>query len=77
MLTPRQVQVAALVAAGNTNRQIGRALGISEKTTEIHLRNIMDRLRTPSRAGVAAWASTHGIASATRNPRPRPATHDP
>ena len=61
VLTPRQVQVAALVAAGNTNRQIGRALGISEKTTEIHLRNIMDRLRTPSRAGVAAWASTHGL----------------
>jgi predicted ATPase/DNA-binding CsgD family transcriptional regulator len=60
-LTPRQTEVAALVAAGRTNRQIARALGISEKTTEIHLRNLMDRLQTPSRAGVAAWAVAHGL----------------
>lgn len=60
-LTPRQLQVAALVAAGDTNRQLARALGISEKTAEIHLRNIMDRLDVPSRAGVAAWASVHGL----------------
>jgi len=54
-LTPRQWQVARLVAAGNTNRQIGRALGISEKTTEIHVHNIMDRLHVPSRTAVATW----------------------
>jgi non-specific serine/threonine protein kinase len=60
-LTPRQLEVAALVAAGITNRQIGRALGISEKTAELHLHNIMDRLHAPSRAGVAAWASAHGL----------------
>ncbi len=60
-LTPRQVQVASLVAAGNTNRQLARALGISEKTAEIHLRNIMERLNVPSRAGVAAWAATRGL----------------
>jgi predicted ATPase/DNA-binding CsgD family transcriptional regulator len=60
-LTPRQLEVAALVAAGKTNRQIGRALGISEKTAEIHLRNIMDRLQASSRARVAAWASARGL----------------
>jgi non-specific serine/threonine protein kinase len=60
-LTPRQLEVAALVAASNTNRQIGRALGISEKTAEIHVRNIMERLHAPSRAGVAAWATAHGL----------------
>jgi non-specific serine/threonine protein kinase len=60
-LTGRQVEVAALVAAGSTNRQIARALGISEKTAEVHVRNIMERLRTPSRAGIAAWAVTHGV----------------
>ena len=60
-LTPRQREVAVLVAASNTNRQIGRALGISEKTAEIHVRNLMVRLDTPSRAGVAAWATAHGL----------------
>jgi len=63
-LTPRQREVAALVASGRTNRQIARELGISEKTTEIHVRNLMARLGTSSRAGVAAWAVAHGIRKA-------------
>ena len=60
-LTSRQLEVAALVAAGRTNRQIGKALGISEKTTEIHVHNLMSRLDVPSRAGVAAWAAARGL----------------
>jgi non-specific serine/threonine protein kinase len=55
-LTPRQLEVAALIAEGLTNRMIGRRLGISEKTAEIHVSNLMSRLGVPSRAGVAAWA---------------------
>jgi non-specific serine/threonine protein kinase len=54
-LTPRQWEVAERIAAGDTNRQISTRLGISEKTAEIHVHNIMQRLATPSRAGVAAW----------------------
>jgi predicted ATPase/DNA-binding NarL/FixJ family response regulator len=54
-LTARQLEVAALVAAGRTNRQIGRELGISEKTAELHVRNTMQRLGVQNRAGVAAW----------------------
>jgi DNA-binding NarL/FixJ family response regulator len=65
-LTPRQLEVAARVAAGDTNRQLARTLGISEKTAEVHLRNIMDRLNVPSRAGVAAWAGTHGVGLAPK-----------
>ena len=49
------------VAAGRTNRQIGTALGISEKTAEVHVHNIMERLDVPSRAGVAAWAAARGL----------------
>ena len=56
-LTPRQQEVAVLVAEGLTNRMIGRRLGISEKTAEIHVSNLMSRLGVPSRAGVAAWAA--------------------
>lgn len=62
-LTGRQSEVAGLVAAGNTNRQIARTLGISEKTVEVHIRNIMERLRTSSRVGIAAWAVSHGLRS--------------
>ena len=60
-LTTRERQVAAMVAAGSTNRQIARALGISEKTAEVHIRNIMGKLRVSSRAGVAAWAVARGL----------------
>jgi non-specific serine/threonine protein kinase len=60
-LTTRERQVAAMVAAANTNRQIARALGISEKTAEVHIRNIMGKLRVSSRAGVAAWAVARGM----------------
>jgi predicted ATPase/DNA-binding NarL/FixJ family response regulator len=56
-LTARQLEVADLVAAGRTNRQIARELGISEKTAELHVRNTMQRLGAQNRAGVAAWVA--------------------
>jgi len=62
-LTPRERQVAALVASGRTNRQIGRVLGISEKTAEVHLHHVMSKLEARSRAEVAAWAVTHHLAA--------------
>jgi predicted ATPase/DNA-binding NarL/FixJ family response regulator len=62
-LTPRERQVAALVASGRTNRQIGRVLGISEKTAEVHLHHVMSKLDARSRAEVAAWAVTHHVSA--------------
>jgi DNA-binding NarL/FixJ family response regulator len=56
-LTGRQLEVARLVAAGHTNRQIARELGISEKTAELHVRNAMQRLGVQNRAGIAAWVA--------------------
>jgi len=64
-LTPRERQVAALVASGRTNRQIGRVLGISEKTAEVHLHHVMSKLDARSRAEVAAWAVTHHLSAPT------------
>jgi predicted ATPase/DNA-binding NarL/FixJ family response regulator len=58
-LTARQLEVARLVAAGHTNRQIGRELGISERTAELHVRNTMQRLGVHNRAGVATWVGEH------------------
>ena len=54
-LTPRQQQVAALVAEGLTNREIGERLGINERSAEGHLERIRLRLGLRSRAQVAAW----------------------
>ena len=62
-LTRRERQVAALVAYGRTNRQIGRVLGISEKTAEVHLHHVMSKLDARSRAEVAAWAVTHQLSA--------------
>ncbi len=54
-LTRRQQEVAALVAEGLTNRDIGERLGIDERSAEGHLERIRLRLGLRSRAQVAAW----------------------
>jgi len=61
-LTGRERQVADLVAAGRTNRQIGRALGIAEKTVEVHVHHVLAKLGAQSRTEVATWVVTrhHG-----------------
>ncbi len=59
VLTVRECQVARLVADGSTNRQIGKTLGIAEKTTEVHVHNIIRKLGAQNRAEVAARVSAH------------------
>jgi pimeloyl-ACP methyl ester carboxylesterase len=54
-LTPRQTEVAALVAEGLTNRELAERLGITERSAESHLERIRLRLGFRSRAQVAAW----------------------
>jgi DNA-binding NarL/FixJ family response regulator len=48
-LTPREVEVLELVAAGRTNRQIGDELYVSEKTASVHVSNILRKLGVTSR----------------------------
>ncbi len=57
-LSEREAQVLRLIAAGKTNRDIGEALFISEKTVARHVSNIFDKLGVSSRTGAAAWASS-------------------
>jgi pimeloyl-ACP methyl ester carboxylesterase/DNA-binding CsgD family transcriptional regulator len=54
-LTDRQLEVAALVAEGRTNRQIAERLGIEERSAEGHVERIRLRLGVTSRAQIAAW----------------------
>jgi ATP/maltotriose-dependent transcriptional regulator MalT len=53
VLTPREREVAALVAEGRTNRQIGAQLHLSEKTIEKHVSSAMGKLGVGSRTGIA------------------------
>lgn len=55
ILTPREREVAALVARGLTNRQIATELSISERTVHTHLRRILRKLGLGSRAQITAW----------------------
>ncbi|WP_211188190.1 LuxR C-terminal-related transcriptional regulator [Gordonia asplenii] len=57
-LTARQLQVAALVAAGMTNREVAAELVISERSAESHVERIRTRLGLRSRAQLAAWYAT-------------------
>jgi DNA-binding CsgD family transcriptional regulator len=52
-LTRREREVAALVAEGRTNRQIGAQLHLSEKTIEKHVSSAMAKLGVTSRTGIA------------------------
>jgi DNA-binding NarL/FixJ family response regulator len=63
ILTPREREVAELVARGLTNRQIAAALMIAEGTAGVHLDHILTKLTFRSRAQVAAWAVRHGLLS--------------
>lgn len=56
-LTARERQVAALVAAGNSNPEIAAALVLSERTVTTHVSNILSKLGYTSRAQIAAWAA--------------------
>jgi DNA-binding CsgD family transcriptional regulator len=55
-LTPRQTGLLHLVAAGHTNTQIARRLGISETTVRTHLENIYERLHVSSRTAAVTRA---------------------
>lgn len=59
-LTPRQGEVAALVAEGLTNREIAERLRITERSAESHVERIRLRLGFTSRAQVAAWVAARG-----------------
>jgi predicted ATPase/DNA-binding CsgD family transcriptional regulator len=68
-VTVREQEIAGLVAAGMTNRQIAHNLSVAERTVDAHLEHIMNKLGFRSRAQIAAWvtaqASTPKLTSTT------------
>jgi DNA-binding CsgD family transcriptional regulator len=60
-LSPRELEVLRLVAAGRTNPEIGALLFISPRTASTHVSHILAKLGATSRAEAIAFALRHGL----------------
>jgi two-component system, NarL family, response regulator LiaR len=60
-LTPREFEVAILMAHGYTNQEVADRLVISVRTAESHRQNLMAKLSARSRADVVRWALDHQL----------------
>jgi predicted ATPase/DNA-binding CsgD family transcriptional regulator len=65
-LTARQLEVAALVAEGLSNREIAARMVISPRTAETHVQHIMDKLDFTARSQIAAWSGGRRARQPTR-----------
>jgi DNA-binding NarL/FixJ family response regulator len=57
-LTPRECEVAALVAQGRTNREIAARLYLSERTAQNHVQHILAKLDLSNRSQIAVWITS-------------------
>jgi DNA-binding NarL/FixJ family response regulator len=60
-LSPRELEVLRLIAAGKSNREIATALVVSEHTVARHVQNILAKLGVSSRTAAAAFAFEHEL----------------
>jgi DNA-binding NarL/FixJ family response regulator len=60
-LTPREQEVAALLARGLSNRQIAERLVITDLTVAAHVEHILDKLSFASRTQIGVWAAERGL----------------
>ncbi|NKY40611.1 helix-turn-helix transcriptional regulator [Cellulomonas septica] len=58
-LSARERQVLRLVAQGMANKQVARALGISERTVKVHVGNVFRQIGVGDRTSAALWAREH------------------
>ena len=56
-MTPREREIASLIARGLTNKQIGLELSISERTVGAHVQNMLNKLTASNRAQIVALAA--------------------
>lgn len=67
-LSPREMEILRLVAAGTTNREIARKLFISEATVKTHLLHIYEKLGVPDRAAAVSAAYQRGLLNPGEEP---------
>ena len=56
-------EVLTLLAAGRSNKEIGRSLGVTERTVKAHVGNVMGKLGAASRTQAVIYALRHGRGS--------------
>ena len=67
-LSPREREVAVLIAQGLTNREIAAGLVVTERTAATHIEHILNKLGLRSRAQVAVWAAEQGLLDRPNGP---------
>jgi len=60
-LTGRERQIVGMIAAGSSNKQIANALGITDATVKVHVKNLLKKLNFRSRVEAAVWAVSNQI----------------
>ena len=60
-LTPRELEVLALLAEGASNKVIARRLGISVHTAKFHVASLLDKLDAVGRTDAVAHAARRGV----------------
>ena len=60
-LTPREIEVLRLVAAGNANKEIGARLSLTEVTVKSHVKNVLAKLGANDRTHAVTIALKRGI----------------
>ncbi|MCC5579371.1 AAA family ATPase [Microtetraspora sp. AC03309] len=66
-LTPRETEIAQLVAQGMSNKEIAATLVIAQRTAEGHIEHILSKLGFSSRAQIAVWAREWNRAAEERD----------
>lgn len=60
-LTPRERDIIACLARGESNKMIARTLDLAESTVKIHVQNVLKKLKLSSRVQAAVFAVEHGL----------------
>lgn len=60
-LSPREREILLRLARGESNKEVGRELGVAESTVKIHVQHILRKLKLTSRVQAAVYAAEHGL----------------
>jgi two-component system nitrate/nitrite response regulator NarL len=60
-LTDRERQILGMIAVGKSNKLIASALGITDATVKVHVKNMLKKLKLRSRVEAAVWAVSNNI----------------
>jgi DNA-binding NarL/FixJ family response regulator len=60
-LTPRELEILALVGEGYSNAKIAKTLWLAEQTVKFHLSNVFRKLGVSNRTEASRWAQLHGL----------------